>query len=114
MITHKFQFTLGLRPSFAISNNATATGGYAMPEGQTFVPALDRRRLGKQHARIVELMRDARWRTLAAIERETRDPQASISARLRDLRKSQYGSWIVERRRTATPGVFEYRVRSNP
>lgn len=84
------------------------------PGGRTFVPALDRQRLGRQHARIVALMRDAHWRTLAAIERNTRDPQASISARLRDLRKLQYGHFVVERRRTATPGVFEYRVRSHP
>jgi hypothetical protein len=55
-------------------------------------------------------MLTANWRTLAEIETATGFPQASISARLRDLRKPKFGPYIVERQRRR-PGTWEYRVR---
>jgi hypothetical protein len=50
--------------------------------------------------------------TLQDIARETGDPEASISARLRDLRKPQFGGHTVERIRTGEGkrGLFLYRV----
>lgn len=79
------------------------------PLGQTYEPALDRERLLRQKDRVRNLMLDAIWRTLSEIEEITCDPQASISARLRDLRRVGY---TVERRRRGEPknGLFEYRV----
>ena len=40
------------------------------------------------------------------------EPQASISARLRDLRKPRNGGYVIERRRRgeAAKGIFEYRM----
>jgi hypothetical protein len=35
----------------------------------------------------------------------------SISARLRDLRKPRYGSYVVEKRRVS-PGLWQYRVKA--
>ena len=80
--------------------------------GKTFDPALDEERLNEQTVRIYRLMNDSTWRTLAEISAETHDPEASVSARLRDLRKENFGSFVVERRRRglASGGLWEYRL----
>lgn len=78
-------------------------------DGATYDHARDARRLAGQHARVLACMKDGRWRTLAAIAAATRDPEASISARLRDLRKERFGAHTVERRH-AGDGLFEYRL----
>jgi hypothetical protein len=54
-------------------------------------------------------MRDGRWRRLTAIAIAAQAPEASVSARLRDLRKERFGSHTVERRYVAQ-GLWEYRV----
>lgn len=76
--------------------------------------SLDGKRLAKQFEFIREAMLYANnWKTLQEIEALTGYPQASISAQLRHLRKPQYGSYIVEKRRrgAATSGCWEYLVR---
>lgn len=80
--------------------------------GRTYSREFDRDRLNAQLARVYDLMVDGRWRTLAEIETATGDPQASVSARLRDLRKRKFGGFTVERRRRgeAKMGIWEYRV----
>lgn len=52
------------------------------------------------------------WWTLGEIVAHVGGSEASVSARLRDLRKKQFGGFIVERRRRgeAKRGLFEYRV----
>jgi hypothetical protein len=55
-----------------------------MFDGETYDEALDEDRLKTQLARVRALMWDQRWRTLDDISRATGDPQASVSARLRD------------------------------
>lgn len=79
--------------------------------GSTYSPALDGARLAKQLDRVRDLMCDGQWRTLAAIESATGSPQASVSARLRDLRKPRFGGLTVERRRVASGGLWEYRIK---
>jgi hypothetical protein len=49
------------------------------------------------------------WRTLYEIATYIGEPEASVSARLRDLRKEKFGSYTVERRRRSV-GLHEYRV----
>jgi len=66
--------------------------------GATYDPARDRERLGRQLCAVVELMADGKARTLQEIARETGFPEASISARLRDIRK-HYGTDAMESRR---------------
>lgn len=78
-------------------------------DGRTFDPARDGPRLTRQHNRVFALMKDGAWRTLAVIAAACGDPEASISARLRDLRKERFGGHGVDRRR-AGPGLFEYRL----
>ena len=80
--------------------------------GPDYEPENDQARLSQQHVRIRELMRDGAWRTLGEIEAVTKDPQASISAQLRHLRKPRFGSWIVLKRRRGDRkrGLYEYRL----
>jgi hypothetical protein len=62
----------------------------------------------KQLDRITSFMKDGMWRTLADIATATGDPEASVSAQLRHLRKPQFGGFLVEKRRC--DGKYEYRV----
>ena len=84
-----------------------------MMDGDTFDAALDGSRLNTQLARVTELMRDGTWRTLAEIQRVVGGSEASVSARLRDLRKPRFGAWTVGRRRVAALGLWEYRLESS-
>ena len=86
-----------------------------MFDGNTYDPLLDWRRLNAQSARVFIVMNDKEWRTLAEIEAITGDPQASISARLRDLRKDKFGGHTVRKRRRGEPGrgVWEYQLLIN-
>jgi len=80
--------------------------------GPDYEPEFDQARLTGQIKRIYNLMIDGRWRTLQEIEQATRDPQSSISAQLRHLRKKRFGSHIIEKRRRGdrTNGLFEYKL----
>ncbi len=95
--------------------------GYMEPDfdGNTYEPNFDATRLRGEMARVYNIMLDQQWRTLSEINLAIQhsfygqhDPEASISARLRDLRKARFGSHTVERRRRGDPkrGLFEYRV----
>lgn len=81
-------------------------------DGRTFSARLDHSRLSRQLVVVRELMLDGRWRTLAEISMAVGEPEASVSARLRDLRKEKFGGYEVGRRRKgeAGRGVHEYRV----
>ena len=81
----------------------------------TFGPAynevIDGKRIKLQHEVIRNwMLKHHLWKTLAEIEEATGYPQASISAQLRHLRKPQFGSYIVEKRRRSIGGTWEYRV----
>lgn len=80
-------------------------------DGHTYIPSLDQERLTTQLNTVFKLMSDGRWRTLAQIKKKTHFPEASISARLRDLRKVKFGGHIVNRRRVDNSGLFEYQVK---
>jgi len=88
--------------------------------GETFEYYLDGFRLNAQHKRVFEVVRDSQWYTLAEIASKTGDPEASVSARLRDFRKMKYGGFDLLRERRGPPkrGHWEYRlciaVRKNP
>lgn len=82
-------------------------------DGPDYKPDLDDDRLTNQYHRIFNLMRDGKWRTLSEIAVETGDPQASISAQLRHMRKPRFGAHIVNRERVKdreTQGLFEYQL----
>lgn len=71
----------------------------------------DHLRLGAQAAAVYRLMSDGRWRTLREIAAAVDAPEASVSARLRDFRKSKFGQHNVQRRRRFEGrGTWEYRM----
>lgn len=79
--------------------------------GPSYDAQIDGPRLECQMERIRALMLDGCWRTLPEIQGETGDPEASISAQLRHLRKPEFHSYTVEkRRRIPRCGLWEYRV----
>ena len=73
----------------------------------TYEPALDTKRLGAQLHRVFDLMLDGHWYTLREIAEKTGDPEASVSARLRDLRHL-FGK-VDRHRRYERAGLWEYR-----
>lgn len=78
-------------------------------DGKTFDPFKDMDRLNEQMRRVFQIMRDQHWRTLREISDATGDPEASVSARLRDFRKPQFGGCLVNRRRRGN-GLHEYQL----
>lgn len=78
-------------------------------DGETFDRARDLSRLNAQARDVYEYMAHGQWRTLADIAQNTGHPEASVSARLRDLRKPTLGGFTVERRYIAK-GLYQYRV----
>lgn len=89
----------------------TAPLNSAQFDGATYDEAQDFGRLNTQLRAVRDLMRDGQWRSLNAIAQATGYPEASLSARLRDLRKPKFGLFTVERRRIKDGlGTFQYRV----
>ena len=85
-------------------------------DGSTLEPE-DIPRLETQLRAVMQIMVDAKERTLFEIEDELLSlgivaSVASISARLRDFRKAKFGGHIVERR-NAGGGLFFYRLLLN-
>lgn len=78
-------------------------------DGETFDPYRDTDRLNAQMKRVFSVMRDAHWRSLREIASKTCDPEASVSARLRDFRKAKFGALTLERRHVED-GLYEYRL----
>lgn len=79
-------------------------------DGETYDRERDHGRLNAQLSRVLTVMKDGRWHTLADLSATTGgDPEASVSARIRDLRKEKFGGYEVERR-YVDRGLFEYRL----
>ncbi len=79
--------------------------------GATFDPAIDTLRLNKQMRAVYSVVRDGDWHTLRAVANDTGSPEASVSARLRDFRKRQFGGHTVERKRVDfAGGTWVYRL----
>lgn len=80
--------------------------------GSDYVPVFDVKRLTGQLLRVYNCMKDGQWRTLSEIESVTGDPQASISAQLRNSRKPAFGSHTVNKRPRGDRknGLFEYQL----
>jgi hypothetical protein len=78
-------------------------------DGPTFDQGRDGDRLHAQLGRVLAVLKDGRWHTLGDISSQTGDPQASVSARIRDCRKPRYGGHTVARRYVER-GRWEYRL----
>jgi hypothetical protein len=77
--------------------------------GATYDEKRDGDRLKKQLAAVRSIMLRNGWMTLEAISEQTGAPQASVSARIRDLRKSQFGGYTIERE-YVSKGLWRYRI----
>ena len=79
-------------------------------DGETFNSERDLSRLNQQARDVYAVVQDGQWHTLMGIAKITGHPEASVSARLRDLRKPRFGGFTVERRYIAD-GLYQYRVK---
>ena len=77
-------------------------------DGETYNEQRDCKRLATAAERIFAAMKDRGWHTLKELAEIGRCSEACASARIRDLRKSWSGGWIVDRRHVER-GKFEYR-----
>ena len=77
------------------------------PRGKTFNSDRDGARLSAQAVRVLNATLNSGWRTLSEISAITRDPEASVSARLRDLRRAGF---LVEREYVER-GLHRYSVK---
>ena len=78
-------------------------------DGETYERREDHKRLTGQLLRTFNAMKDQQWHTLDHLVEQAGGTTASVSARLRDLRKDKFGAFIVERRRKSG-GLYEYRL----
>ena len=81
-------------------------------DGAVYDPAVDKARLTAQMKRVYGALAGGAWLTLAEIAEKTGDPEASVSAQVRHLRKARFGGHQVDKRRRgeASRGVWEYRL----
>lgn len=78
-------------------------------DGVTFEVGRDGKRLNDQLLRVFKAMRDGEWHTLYELHDLTGDPEQSISARIRDMRKPKILGATIDREYVAN-GVFRYRL----
>lgn len=81
-------------------------------DGDDYQPERDDVRLTDQLARIWQVMKGGQWHTLRQIAIATGDPEASISAQLRHLRKPRFGGHTVEKNYVGN-GLYTYRLIPN-
>jgi len=87
-------------------------------DGADFNQELDGARLTGQICRVYTIMKDGSWRSVAEIQTaifkkfKVLDPEPSISAQLRNLRKPQNGANAVEGRRREKSSLYEYQLRT--
>jgi hypothetical protein len=79
-------------------------------DGDTYAPALDQKRLTGQLERVFIAMLDGQWHSLDWLAVQANGTEASVSARLRDMRKSKFGARVIDRRRVGLSGLFQYRL----
>lgn len=78
-------------------------------DGQTFEPKRDTVRLNEQAQDVFNFLSDNCWHTLREAHERTGHPEASISARIRDLRKLKFGGFKIEKRYIEN-GLWQYRM----
>lgn len=78
-------------------------------DGVDYQPELDFVRLTGQMEKIYNLMQDGNWRTLRQIATITEAPEASVSAQLRNFRKTRFGAHKVNRIRIEN-GLYAYQL----
>ena len=80
--------------------------------GSDYDQERDAPRLSNQYKRVFELMQDGEWRALREIADLTGDPEASVSAQLRHMRKERFESHVIEKKYIEN-GLYHYRLLVN-
>lgn len=93
-----------------ISNAKSSDASDPNFSGPEYEPERDHARLKTQHERIRDLMLDGNWRTIREISHATGDPENSIQAQLRHMRKPRFGGFIVTKERCGN--LYGYRARA--
>jgi hypothetical protein len=75
-------------------------------KGETFIATRDGKRLGAQLVKVRDTMSQGGWWTLNLLSEQTGAPPASVSARIRDLRRL---GWTVDREYVER-GLWRYRA----
>lgn len=78
-------------------------------DGSTYEHERDGSRLAEQTRVVFSVMKDGQFRTLSLLAQMTGAPEASVSARLRDLRKPRFGGHTVNREYLGR-GLFQYQL----
>ncbi len=81
--------------------------------GPDYCPARDNKRLLSQQEQILAVMKKGRSLTLYEISEATGQPEASVSAQLRHLRKARFGSYEVSKVYIRN-GLYAYSVKGGP
>jgi hypothetical protein len=77
---------------------------------------VERKPMGRQLKAVYTIMLFGEWETFASIKASLWRydnigiSEAGVSARLRDLRKAEYGNHVIVRRPTEHKGIYEYRM----
>jgi hypothetical protein len=83
-------------------------------DGTTYSPSQDGARMLGELKKVFEYMRGGEWVTLAELESNIGYTSASLSARIRDLRKARFGCHVVVSRprmiNNRFTGQWEYRL----
>jgi len=84
-------------------------------DGGTFDRERDGERLSRQYSACFSLMSDHKWWTLSKLSDEVsirigkHASEASVSARIRDMRKEKFGGHVVDRQNVGG-GLWVYRL----
>ena len=78
-------------------------------DGSDYDHARDSGRLSAQMSRVWACIKDGQPRTLRQIADMTRDPEASVSAQLRHLRKPRFGGHHIGKEHLGA-GLYVYRL----
>ena len=76
-------------------------------DGETYDTTRDHDRLSRQLRLVFTLIQDGQWRTPEDFEARLGERWASVSARLRDLRKDKFGGFCIVRQ-SLGGGLFRY------
>lgn len=79
-------------------------------QGETYLHDRDYARLNAQCQRVFNEMRDGKYHTLRELAEQTGDPEASISARLRDIRAALRPNGFDIGREYVRRGLHRYRI----
>ena len=86
---------------------------FAQPDadfaGKTYDHDRDRKRLEGLLGRVRAILADGQWHTLPELSKAACGSEASVSARIRDLRKPEFGGFTVDKEFIGN-GLWRYRL----